>query len=259
MNKAVFGSIVICGLLGAAGSSFASLDLTSDKGVVTEITDLSRYSRLSGDSPRGTIPSTETYTASLLASSTAGAVFLTTGPSTFTYDGTGESAGDQIFTNPPFNGNTTMLEALVPDSDPNDFFAIVEISTDNGADLFPNFTIDSAPATNMFMDVGEMLSDRTAADNDDPITYTSALESAELLSVDVVFFVDNAPSAAFNIAQTGSGLGSIDLATSWGIGGANSQGIDAVQTIFNLRDVPAPGSAGLLALWALAATRRRRG
>lgn len=245
-----------CASLCFAGMAHGSLSLTSPFGETTEISDLSGYSMLEQDALRGSVAPADTYTSAMLAFSTGGGVFLNTGPFSYTFDGAPESGGTQIF-NPPFDSPVSVIEATIPSTTPGDFFVVVETSVNPGGDLLPTFTLNNATADALVQDIGIFNSAGPSGLND-PITYNSSDIAVELLGVDIILFSGGTPFFGTTIAQTDFASGSIDLSTSWLLNGANGLGIDAVQTVFNLRDVPTPGSLGVLLGGVLLAGRRRR-
>lgn len=242
-------------VIATAGAASAQIGFTTDvldRNVLQfRRSDTPLPGRMLDASARGTVAPTETYTARLLAQSTAGAGYTDTGvPANYLFDAIAEPAGSSLIG----AGDLSITEGVVPIS-ANEFEVIVQLSSVNGADLLPaGITLGSAPANTIRLDIGGV------AAAVDPINYVSSDTHAYLYEVGVRVFVDGANifETTFSPFTPISSPGSIDLSEAWTLSGASGLGIDSVQTFWRIRDVPTPGSLALVAAAGIFGLRRRR-
>lgn len=186
------------------------------------------------------VPNGESFSSAVLAQSASAAYYIDNAPDTFTFGGAPQNGGSNVIT-----GAATSVQSIQIGND-----VIVAAFTNNSSDWLPSgVNSPTGLLTQLRMDNG------TAAAGLDSIMY-AGFSPADVLGIDVVLFKDG--GAIFAGAIPG---GNWDLSTGLAavavINGAAGVGIDEIQFVYHL-SVPAPGTAGLLALAGLAATRRRR-
>jgi hypothetical protein len=191
----------------------------------------------------------DTFNAAMLAQNTGSAFFIDDFPDDFVF-GVASDGGANLITGAPTT--VASLESAVGTI----HTIVVAAFTDDSSDWLPA-GIDPDGSGDLLtairFDVGGF------AAGSDPISWagTSIGAGATVLSAEIVLFIDG--SAVFSTGLAAEDYASGGLAGVGVVGGAAGAGIDEVQIVWTVNEIPAPGSAALLGLAGFAAARRRRG
>ncbi|MFO0861089.1 MAG: hypothetical protein U0570_11065 [Phycisphaerales bacterium] len=253
MSRCILSALALSALAGVANASMVEANLGD--GLVTSASGLQALSQ-SAFGDRG-ITAGDTYRAALLGQSAASAGFITNTAgrvTTFTYgNGTITTHGTLAGSNATVNIQS--VQAMIA---PNTMRVVVACYTTNNTNLWlSGITIGGSAMTQGRFDVGSNSLTPTNGllwDNLPGAVSSVSIFSA-LWSPSNSFASPLATSAALTNQRTLPEMGS---AVIWnGVVGFSGV-ISEIDMIFDITFVPTPGTASLLALGGLVATRRRR-
>jgi hypothetical protein len=191
----------------------------------------------------------DTFNAAMLAQDSGSAYFIDDFPDDFVFGITSDGGANLI------TGAATSVASAEFALGGNMKQVVVAAFTDDGSDWLPaGVEVNPGdPLTQLRFDVGGF------AAGSDPISWagSSIGAGATVISAEYVIFIDGSP--VFVTGLAGEDYSSGGLAGVGVVGGAAGAGVDEVQIVWTINEIPAPGSAALLGLAGFAAARRRRG
>ncbi len=192
----------------------------------------------------------DTFNAAMLAQNSASAFFIDDFPDDFVFGITSDGGMNFITGAPtsvasvetPLGGITKQITVAAFTDDSSDWLP-AGVDPDGSGDLL----------TAIRFDVGGF------AAGSDPIEWAGASigAGATVISAEIALFIDGA--FVFSAPLAGEDYSSGGLAGVGVVGAAAGAGVDEVQIVWVIDEIPAPGSAALLGLAGFAAARRRRG